>query len=506
MFNCNVCNKSFARRSYLTVHQRIHSNIRPYRCHICGCAFYRGDHLVRHRAKQHGEVKVPTTRVNNISLVSNNTTTTTLTPTTDNIINHPQGTLYTQQQPTSLQQVQTEQGQIQVVTVQTTSEVEEAEVQQAFKCTNNNCTDLNNHNYGESLVAVVSDDKTTFHACEIVHQNQGVPDIPVSTQTIDENGTLQRQVCQGSITTIANSNATFVTGVPTLNTVTTTTTPVAATPAVTPMTATTAQGTLAYRCEYCSKCFSRRDNLERHKLTHLNEKLFSCDVCQKSFSRRSYLSVHRRIHTGEKPFVCDRCGFAFSRKDHLLKHKKANEGQRKLSCVPPKHSVILKEDVTGTGETCHQVAVVVTTDANVVTEGAVVVAHGPPATDEDNVDGELKTVTMYQANPGIATTDGDGTGATTQMYPVMPVFPTIEISPSTTQIFPTIQMYPATTQLNVPLHANVSHEIIIPATQIAQNKWLVDSAALSSIITSVAPTEWIMPKDDGSTFDNKNLK
>lgn len=445
MFNCNVCNKSFARRSYLTVHQRIHSNTRPYRCHICGCAFYRGDHLVRHRVKQHGEVKAPTQRVNNISLVSNNATTTTLTPATGNIINHPQGTLYTEQHPASLQQVQTEQGQIQVVTVQTTSDVEEAEVQQAFKCSDGTCSVIQNPNrgYGESLVALVTNgNKTVFQPCEmIVHQNSTLPVVT----TCSEDGQMQKHVYQAT----AAGTAKFVASIPAA----------AALPVMT-KTSTSTTNSVDYKCDFCSKSFSRKDNLERHKLTHSNEKLFSCDICQKSFSRRSYLSVHRRIHTGEKPFVCDRCGFAFSRKDHLLKHKRANEGQLKLSCVPPKHSMILKADEDAeVGET---VAVVVTTDAGAMTDGTMVVAHTESGE-------EVKTVAMYQAQVAEgAHIDGTITTAgAAQMYPVMSTFPTtIEISPSMAQIFPTIQMYPATTQMNVPLHANVSHEIIIPNSQI----------------------------------------
>lgn len=126
--------------------------------------------------------------------------------------------------------------------------------------------------------------------------------------------------------------------------------------------------------------------------------------------------------------------------------------------------MILKADEDAeVGET---VAVVVTTDAGAVADGTMVVAHTEAGE-------EVKTVAMYQTQVAEgAHIDGTITTAgAAQMYPVMSTFPTtIEISPSMAQIFPTIQMYPATTQMNVPLHANVSHEIIIPNSQIG-HKW-----------------------------------
>ena len=98
-------------------------------------------------------------------------------------------------------------------------------------------------------------------------------------------------------------------------------------------------GERPFGCDVCGYAFSRHDHLVIHLRTHQGLKLFNCDLCGKAFSRRYYLKVHRRIHTGERPFKCNLCGYAFSRSDHLLKHKRPNKGLRKLSCVPQPHLI-----------------------------------------------------------------------------------------------------------------------------------------------------------------------
>ncbi|XP_052828751.1 zinc finger and SCAN domain-containing protein 2 [Octopus bimaculoides] len=95
-------------------------------------------------------------------------------------------------------------------------------------------------------------------------------------------------------------------------------------------------GERPYQCNQCGAAFSRRGNLVRHRLSHGGERKHKCTVCGRRFSQKSHLQVHLRIHTGERPYKCDRCGYAFSRNGNLVRHRRANSsGKRKYSCVPP---------------------------------------------------------------------------------------------------------------------------------------------------------------------------
>lgn len=83
----------------------------------------------------------------------------------------------------------------------------------------------------------------------------------------------------------------------------------------------------SFRCEHCSKSFTRLYNLKSHLVVHARTMPFSCDICSRAFARKSDAKRHMRTHSGEKNWVCGGCRMSFSRKDMLTSHLKTRKGQ-----------------------------------------------------------------------------------------------------------------------------------------------------------------------------------
>ncbi|CAG2224781.1 KRAB [Mytilus edulis] len=77
----------------------------------------------------------------------------------------------------------------------------------------------------------------------------------------------------------------------------------------------------AYNCNYCSKRFWNKSDLQKHTRTHTGDKPFICKICQKAFARDGNLNVHMRKHTGEKPYECNSCDEKFTYHSGLKYHK-----------------------------------------------------------------------------------------------------------------------------------------------------------------------------------------
>ncbi|XP_029167660.1 zinc finger protein 62 homolog [Nylanderia fulva] len=78
-----------------------------------------------------------------------------------------------------------------------------------------------------------------------------------------------------------------------------------------------------YKCRPSSKEFNTLDSLIHHqKNIHYAKKDHSCDICDKKFRDKFAMEDHRRIHTGEWLYVCDICNRAHISKHDLYRHVK----------------------------------------------------------------------------------------------------------------------------------------------------------------------------------------
>ncbi|KAM9837163.1 vascular endothelial zinc finger 1 isoform 1-T1 [Aulostomus maculatus] len=101
-----------------------------------------------------------------------------------------------------------------------------------------------------------------------------------------------------------------------------------------------------HACETCGKAFRDVYHLNRHRLSHSDEKPFSCPICQQRFKRKDRMSHHVRSHQGgvEKPYVCPHCSKAFSRPDHLNSHvRQVHSSERPFKCPTCESSFATKD-------------------------------------------------------------------------------------------------------------------------------------------------------------------
>lgn len=74
-------------------------------------------------------------------------------------------------------------------------------------------------------------------------------------------------------------------------------------------------------CEYCGKAFTSISILKDHILyIHNKERQFVCEECGKSFKRNSLLNRHKLSHQQLRPYACKQCSAAFKRSHHLTRH------------------------------------------------------------------------------------------------------------------------------------------------------------------------------------------
>ena len=81
----------------------------------------------------------------------------------------------------------------------------------------------------------------------------------------------------------------------------------------------------SYRCSKCSKLFSTNQYFKLHTKTCVLAKKHRCQVCQKNFSTVWSLKRHIDCTHGEKQFVCNVCFKAYGTKSLLIRHQSINK-------------------------------------------------------------------------------------------------------------------------------------------------------------------------------------
>ncbi|KAK2492235.1 hypothetical protein MC885_017794, partial [Smutsia gigantea] len=83
-------------------------------------------------------------------------------------------------------------------------------------------------------------------------------------------------------------------------------------------------GDKPHKCEFCDKCFSRKDNLTMHMRCHTSVKPHKCHLCDYAAVDSSSLKKHLRIHSDERPYKCQLCPYASRNSSQLTVHLRSH--------------------------------------------------------------------------------------------------------------------------------------------------------------------------------------
>ncbi|XP_017776882.1 PREDICTED: zinc finger protein 664-like [Nicrophorus vespilloides] len=92
-------------------------------------------------------------------------------------------------------------------------------------------------------------------------------------------------------------------------------------------------GEMPYFCAQCNKYFTFQQSYHKHMLYHSSEKPHVCAECGRAFKELSTLHNHERIHSGERPFACETCGKCFRQRVSYLVHKRIHTGVMPYKCT-----------------------------------------------------------------------------------------------------------------------------------------------------------------------------
>ncbi|XP_055686587.1 zinc finger protein 257-like [Lutzomyia longipalpis] len=90
---------------------------------------------------------------------------------------------------------------------------------------------------------------------------------------------------------------------------------------------------IVFKCEYCGRIWDCKSKLEKHKVSHRDDRPHHCSDCLKSFKLREQLAVHRVVHATQRArYRCSICQEAYCNiyvlRSHLKKKHKISHTTR----------------------------------------------------------------------------------------------------------------------------------------------------------------------------------
>ncbi|KAJ8925249.1 hypothetical protein NQ315_009077 [Exocentrus adspersus] len=86
-----------------------------------------------------------------------------------------------------------------------------------------------------------------------------------------------------------------------------------------------------YQCERCIKVFGTIVDLEAHREKE-HAASFTCEECGQVLHSAKALLIHSRAHKSLKPYVCETCGRSYSQTSHLWQHMRFHQGIKPFAC------------------------------------------------------------------------------------------------------------------------------------------------------------------------------
>jgi len=87
-----------------------------------------------------------------------------------------------------------------------------------------------------------------------------------------------------------------------------------------------------HTCKICPKKFRSASDVQKHEVTHNNEKLFSCKICKKRFAISYYLVRHTKEVHGSTKHNCKICKKSYNRSSDVIRHQREVHESKTYNC------------------------------------------------------------------------------------------------------------------------------------------------------------------------------